>query len=233
MNVYLRTLLFYLLLVFAPLAQAVQPLPSHLIDLSSDQGWHYLKTNANENTVKMLSHFTTQNTTTYCGVASVVMVLNSSKLEKPADPDHKPYHYFTQDAFFTDAVKKIISPEVVKDNGITLDQLAQITNTFGLHAQAFHANHIKNFSKLLKDALDNQQFVIANFSRQAMGQEGGGHHSPVVAYTHRHGEDWFLMLDVARYKYPAYWVKAQDLWAAVNTEDKDANAYRGVLVISG
>jgi hypothetical protein len=40
------------------------------------------------------------------------------------------------------------------------------------------------------------------------------------------------MLDVARYKYPPAWVKAADLWQAMNTEDSDAQAKRGFVVVS-
>jgi hypothetical protein len=43
-------------------------------------------------------------------------------------------------------------------------------------------------------------FVLVNYSRKTIGQERGGHISPLAAYdskTHR-----FLVLGVARYKYP-------------------------------
>lgn len=52
--------------------------------------------------------------------------------------------------------------------------------------------------------------------------------SPLAAYDLQ--SDRFLLLDVARYKYPAYWVKTEDLWNAVNT--KDDNTYRGFIMIS-
>ena len=45
-----------------------------------------------------------------------------------------------------------------------------------------------------------------NYLRKAIGQERGGHISPLAAYDAK--SDRFLILDVARYKYPPVWVKA-------------------------
>jgi hypothetical protein len=50
-----------------------------------------------------------------------------------------------------------------------------------------------------------------------MGQETGGHISPLAAYDSK--SDRFLILDVARYKYPPVWVSASDLFVAMNTTD--------------
>ena len=59
------------------------------------------------------------------------------------------------------------------------------------------------------------RFVIVNYLRKALGQEIGGHISPLAAYDSE--ADRFLILDVARYKYPPVWVKASDLFDAMNT----------------
>ena len=73
--------------------------------------------------------------------------------------------------------------------------------------------------------------MIVNFLRSALGEERGGHFSPLGAYDEK--EDRFLVLDVARYKYPPAWVRATDLFAAMNTPDSDNdNQTRGYVVIS-
>jgi hypothetical protein len=41
-----------------------------------------------------------------------------------------------------------------------------------------------------------------------------------------------LILDVSRYKYPPVWVKAADLWKAMNTTDTSVNKTRGFVVVS-
>jgi len=244
MKIQLRSVIFTLLLIVTPLTYAVLDLPKNLVDLSSQEGQNFLensrkhseknswKRKTEGNTLKLLSNFTTQNTTTYCGVASLVMILNSSNLTKPDDLLHVPFHYFTQDNFFNPQVEAIVPADVVKDIGITLDQLTSIANSFDLPAKALHANEIgslKHFRKELIKALSKHQFVVVNFSRDGLGQVGGGHHSPLAAYDEKN--DRFLLLDVARYKYPPYWVKTEDLWNGVNTTDNDAKATRGIIVI--
>ena len=74
------------------------------------------------------------------------------------------------------------------------------------------------------------QYVIVNYLRRHVGQERGGHISPLAAYDA--DADRFLILDVSRYKYPPVWVKAEDLFAAMNTPDSDnENRSRGFVLI--
>lgn len=73
--------------------------------------------------------------------------------------------------------------------------------------------------------------LIVNFSRDRITdphKATGGHFSPVAAY--HEGTDSFLVLDVARYKYPPFWIKAELLWESMNTTDP-ARGYVVVLPI--
>ncbi|WP_058534654.1 phytochelatin synthase family protein [Legionella saoudiensis] len=209
---------------------AVEPLPDNLIDISSKPGMVLFRKNINQNLLKLLEHFTTQKTVTYCGIASAVMVLNSSGLAAPIDFQHAPYHYFTQEDFFNEQVRQVITPEEVQKEGISLSRLNMVIKRFGLNSEVFFANDLSKdeFRSLLKNALLNQQFIIVNFLRSALQQQGDGHHSPIAAYDEK--TDQFLILDVARYKYPAYWVTVDDLWSAVNTKDNEI--YRGFIIIN-
>ncbi len=222
-------LIGFLFLILTRAVFAVEPLPANLVSLNSRPGLILFKRDMTLNSLKLLSHFTTQETVTYCGVASVVMVLNATNKTPPLDSIHTPYHYFNQVDFFNADVKQIISPEEVQKKGIDLLTLSKIVTSYGLDAKPFHANQLtlEKFRELLAHAIANQQFVIVNFLRSALGQQGGGHHSPIAAYDKK--TDQFLLLDVARYKYPAYWVKTATLWKAVNTKDK--SGYRGVILI--
>ena len=75
------------------------------------------------------------------------------------------------------------------------------------------------------------EYVIVNYLRRTIGQERGGHISPLAAYDAE--TDRFLVLDVSRYKYPPVWVKAEDLFAAMNTPDSDnENRTRGYVLVS-
>ncbi len=217
--------------VFTGTVYAVEPLPDNLIALDSPAGEKILAGHVHDNTLRLLEQFTTQKTTTYCGVASAVMVLNASDIPAPVTPEYAPYAYFTQDAFFTDKVSAIIKPEVVARQGMTLTELASAISTYGLNATPYPAQKmdVKAFKKIAITALAEDQFVIVNFLRTQLQQAGGGHHSPIAAYDKK--TDRFLMLDVARYRYPSYWVKTEDLWNAMNTMDGEHYS-RGLIVIA-
>ncbi|MFA6036585.1 MAG: phytochelatin synthase family protein [Legionellales bacterium] len=217
---------------------AQEPLPSNLLELNSEHGTALLKRSSTPNTTELLQNFTTQQTMMNCGVATAVIVLNSTIIDQaPTDPAYEnqygyDYSYFTQNTFFTDEVLEIITPEQVETNGMTLAQLSDVMNTYGLLTLPVHADDLTliKFRAIVREALANGQFVTANFLRTGLGQNGGGHHSPIAAYDA--ATDQFLILDTARYRYASFWVTADDLWDAINTVDNDANDYRGFLIIA-
>jgi hypothetical protein len=92
---------------------------------------------------------------------------------------------------------------------------------------------VDEFRKLASESLAGKnRFVIVNYLRRALGEEIGGHISPLGAYDEK--SDRFLILDVARYKYPPVWVKTAHLFDAMNTPDSDNdNKTRGYALISG
>lgn len=226
----LRRLIITCLLLFNFNAYSLKALPDNLINFVSPNSLTMSKDSFNVNTLRFLSNFTTQKTTTYCGVASLVILLNSSDLTPPSDSTHVPYYYFSQEDFFTDTVKQIVTPEVVAQKGITLTQLNQIVHAYGLKSEVVYANDIdvSQLREKLKQAFAQNKGVIINFLRTKLGLEGGGHHSPLAAYDKKN--DRFLVLDVARYKYPAFWVSTEQLWQALYTQD-DTGEYRGLIII--
>ena len=71
----------------------------------------------------------------------------------------------------------------------------------------------------LKAALiDPDARVMINYDRKGLGQVGGGHFSPLGAY--HSSTDSFLIMDVAKYKYPPVWVGADTLHGAMATVDR-------------
>lgn len=73
--------------------------------------------------------------------------------------------------------------------------------------------------------LHSEAFVVVSFCRAKLGQTGSGHFSPVAAY--HAASDSVLVLDVARFKYPPYWVPVTDLWAACSAVDPATGRARG------
>jgi hypothetical protein len=229
MKIKLCLSLFCFLFLSFNTVNAIETLPDNLINLTGKSGMSLLKRDLSENTLKLLDQFTTQESVTYCGVASVVMILNAININPPVASKYQPYRYYTQEDFFTEKVQKIISQQEAAIIGITLEQLGKIIETFNLKTKIYYANELdeSTFRKTLQMALAKQQFVIVNFLRTGLHEKGGGHHSPLAAYDEQ--TDRFLLLDVARYKYPSIWVSTADLWSAVHT--LDGQTYRGFVVI--
>jgi hypothetical protein len=116
---------------------------------------------------------------------------------------------------------------------MTLTQLGAILASYGTTARVRHADDdgLDDFRRTASRQLATPGgHVIVNYLRRAIGQESGGHISPLAAYDA--GTDRFLILDVSRYKYPPVWVGASELFAAMNTVDADnAGRRRGYVLI--
>lgn len=179
-----------------------------------------------------LRYFVTQKELSYCAIASSVVVLNSLDIPAPANPDLYPYQLFNQDNIFTDQVLKIISPTIVGYQGTTLDELNQLLSTFTVNVERVYASN-SGVDKFRSDAIaalkSPNKRLLVNFDRKALQQEGGGHVSPVVAY--HEAQDRFLVLDVARYKLPSYWVKSEHLFKAMSGIDDRAKRSRGYVIV--
>lgn len=216
------------------LAQTL-PLPRNLITFSSAQGEQLLlASKAREDYWPLSIQFVTQNNQAYCGVASMVMVLNALSIPAPVAPEYSPHHVFTQANFFNnEQTRKVIAPEVVSQKGMTLDQLGQLLGSYSVKVKVYHAGQtsLEDFRKLVAENLKQENnFVLVNYLRKAIGQEKGGHISPIAAYNEQ--TDRFLILDVSRYKYPPVWVKAADLWQAMATMDSESGKTRGFVLVS-
>ena len=210
-------------------------LPDNLTGFDTETGEELLvESDAREAYFPLASNFLTQKTQSYCGVASIVMVLNSLGVAAPAVPEFEPYRTFTQDNVLDEATDTVLPRATLAEIGMTLDQIGGILNQKGVKAVVHHAadSSIDDFRTSAREALGKKgSFVIVNYLRKAMGQEKGGHISPLAAYDVE--SDRFLILDVARYKYPPVWVTTADLFAAMKTTDSDnENKTRGFVLVT-
>jgi len=225
---------FFLLLVFLffPIALPAQqlPLPKSIIPLDSLVGRKILAEHLHNHFLKLNNQFLTQKNQTYCGIASIVMVLNALDIKGPTDPIYTPFRPFTQDNFFSIANASAISLDVLAKEGMTLDQAASLLITLPVHSKALHADELslEEFRAFLKNEKNNR-YIVVNFLRDVLQEQKGGHFSPIGAYDQKY--DRVLILDVARYKYPPIWVKVKDLWRAINTMDSSSKKSRGLLFI--
>jgi hypothetical protein len=185
------------------------------------------------------SGFDAQINQAYCGVASAAALLNSLRssavnLTLPIDSIYSPYPYATQKDLLE---SKCSRHNVVRHNatfdgvfhtpgGLSLLQVKALlqcylpADTWQVIATQVDPNVISRdqFRKDIAGALrDSQARVMINYNRAVLGQHGGGHFSVIASYSKE--RDAFLIMDVAKYKYPPVWVSVGRLHAAAGTPD--------------
>jgi hypothetical protein len=209
--------------------------PPNLIALDSAQGRQLLLSADTTAAYFPLSEqFTTQVNQAYCGVASTVMILNALHMPAPRSAELGELSVFDQQNVFDDKAEAAVSRDVVEHMGMTLDQLGAFIGAHGLKVEVHHASD-SDVDGFRRDAIAHlgapDQYILINFLRSALNEKIGGHISPLAAYNAK--ADRFLLLDVSRYKYPPVWVTAQELFAAMNTPDKDnMSRSRGFVDVS-
>ncbi len=220
------------------IAQA-QSKTGELIFLDSEVGEQLLfDSQARRDYIPLSLEFVTQDNLAYCGVATLVMILNALELEAPEAPNHTipglvSYRFFTQENVFeNEKTHEVIKPEVVAKQGMTLEELEGLFASYPVEVQTFHGDEV-SLQQFRQLAVQNLQqpgnFIVVNYLRRSLEQKGGGHISPVAAYHEQ--SDRFLILDVARYRYSPVWVEAEALWEAMKTVDSVSGKTRGFILI--
>jgi hypothetical protein len=220
-----------LALVIALFAQ-LQPLPPTLVPLDSDEGRRLLiESGANRDFFPLASHFATQPSTSFCGVTSAVMILNAMPIAAPPVPELAPFRAFTEANIFDAEGASGLTAARVSGGGLTMDQLAHLlrVNHAAVEESFADASSLEAFRAQAAAALaSGERFVLVDFLRAELGQDMGAHWSPLAAY--HAASDRFLVLDVARFRYPPYWATAADLYRAMKTGDLDSGKSRGWLL---
>jgi hypothetical protein len=231
------------------------PVPSRLTSLLELEGQKLLDAcDSCANFPAIAASFTTQITQAFCGVASSVTVLNASPVRKPLTDPYRPYRYFTQCNIFNDRAKERLDLDTVSNEGLTLAQAAYLLNAQeGVDATCYHAGRsgtvaarsatdgvpgcriagsAAQFRVAAEHVLDLPgHYLLVNFSRATLSDDdiGGGHFSPLAAYNG--AADELLLMDVARYKYPPFWVDTDLLWDAMATIDTSSGRHRGYILV--
>jgi hypothetical protein len=117
---------------------------------------------------------------------------------------------------------------------MTLEELGKALKTYPVEVEVHFASAgtAADFRKRAATILAERDCVLlVNYFRQEMGQEGGGHISPLAAYHDAEGGR-VLILDVARYKYQPVWVQSDTLWRGMMAQDEESKKSRGFVVVS-
>lgn len=189
------------------------------------------RSESKENLWSLLRFYETQNHYAYCGIASAVMVFNSLAIEAPPSQLLKGKPFFLQQEFFTDTVNKVLNKEDVEKFGMSLNDMTGVLPVFSVNFMKYEAVNLPHadMRQVIVNALRNpKQRVMALYLREILGQGSGGHWSPIAAYDSI--SDSFLVLDVARFKYPPQWIHAPDFFNAMQTTNKSGKS-RGFIIL--
>jgi hypothetical protein len=180
---------------------------------------------------------------------------DDATVTKPRDPGLFPAEYrkmlppgmdpvfarYTQSTFFdeqTTGVKtrdqffgKPKAPGAKPSPGLELREFHGILRAHGLDAELRVADDKLTDDVIRKELVANlstpDDFVVVNFFRPVLGQQGGGHFSPLGAYDKK--SDSFLLLDVNPNGHTWVWVPAPLLIKAMRTADVTEN--RGYVLV--
>ena len=239
-------------------------LPSNLIALSSRNGkklFHQALTDGYaESYFPLAEQFLTQGEPAYCGLTTLVMVLNALSID-PNVRWKSGWRWFDDEIIMNGCC---IDKKRIKEVGITMDQfkmmgrcngaivdifrprqdeLTQVPTTHITHLknrgrQYPHENgninlfrkHVKKYVQLQSDDTEYANSFIVASYLRSALQQTGDGHFSPIAAYHE-DSDKVLILDVARFKYTPHWVSLEELYKAMTDIDETTGLSRGWFII--
>ena len=205
-------------------------LPPPCIELSSPQGTQLFTESLlgghATSFFRLIEQLHTQNEPEYCGLASLVTVLNALEVD--------PKRIWKGNwRFFSEELLSVCEPlQKVKSGGINFDKLARLAKCNGLHVEAYREASLETFTHAVRQAsTTSSSCLILAYARSVLGQTGGGHYSPMGAYHPESNQ--ILILDCARFKYRPHWAPLELVHRAMQVVDEeDTKKPRGYMVMS-
>jgi len=214
--------------------------------------------NAKADFPALANQFEAQSNIFFCGPTSAAIVLNAVRgrsadlprdrgrlspddlrnLRSDANPVAPRY---TQDNVISKGEKTraqvlgepvVVNGKPVRDFGYQLRQFDQMLRANGLVTRVVVVDDNKPEAEVRADLIANlaraDDYAIVNYRREAVGQPGGGHISPLGAYDAQ--SDSFLVLDVNPAAAAWVWMPAATLIKGMRTFDTVEN--RGYVLVS-
>lgn len=230
-------------------------LPQGLTQFSSPEGrilfQEALASNYAESYFPLAEQFLSQSDPAYCGVTSLIMVLNAFGIDPNVRWKGGWRWYGCEDMILENCC---IDRERVQRVGILMKEFQSLGRCQGLNITlkrptrtlqsssssiASECYELGQFRKDIQTMVRNPPsfeheesvggFMVVSFDRASLGQTGDGHFSPIAAYHEE--SDRCLILDVARFKYAPYWVSVTDLFEATKPLDPTTMQSRGWFMI--
>lgn len=215
------------------------------------------RTSAKRDFAPLANQFEAQATIAFCGPTTAAIVLNAARppgSEAPRDRSRLqpsdalylpksleltvPRH--TQESVIATGKKTraqvfgepaTINGRLLRDGGYQLRQLDEMLQAHKLVTRLVIVDATTVEVNIRRDLVDNLSregdFVIVNYQREAVGQSGGGHISPLAAYDA--ATDSVLVLDVNPSHYPWVWMPIPTLIHGMRTRDTVEN--RGYILV--
>lgn len=251
-------------------------MPHSLIQFSSPEGRKLFQESLSDGMAKaffpLSEQFLNQSDPAYCGVTTLIMVLNAIGI----DPNVRwkgGWRWYGSEEMILESC--CIDPERVRRAGILLEEFQSLGRCQGLkidmkrplplesrdfedgdgyrdaqsnkkyyslddfrsdiiqlvqHPPVYDYENSSMDEETDSAIIGSGGFMVVSFSRSTLGQTGDGHYSPIAAYSAE--TDRCLLLDVARFKYPPYWVSVQDLYESTRPRDGMTNKSRGWFIMS-
>jgi glutathione gamma-glutamylcysteinyltransferase len=175
----------------------------------------------------LAEQFHTQADPAFCGLGTLVMVLNALAIDPGPGRSWKgPWRWFAEEHL--DCCRPLSD---IEQNGLTIPQVACLARCNGarVEIQYAQATNSEAFRQAVRKAASTagEPHLVLSYDRATLNQTGGGHFSPMGGY--HVGRDLVLILDVARFKYPPHWVPLEDLFRAMLSNDAATSRSRGFL----
>eukprot|EP00545_Synedropsis_sp_CCMP1620_P009370 CAMPEP_0119007408 /NCGR_PEP_ID=MMETSP1176-20130426/2991_1 /TAXON_ID=265551 /ORGANISM="Synedropsis recta cf, Strain CCMP1620" /LENGTH=401 /DNA_ID=CAMNT_0006959549 /DNA_START=28 /DNA_END=1233 /DNA_ORIENTATION=- len=219
-----------------------RPLPSTCVALSSPQGRQLFESALKHKGLKsffvLMEQFTTQSEPAYCGISSLVMVLNALAVD-PRRLWKGPWRWYHEEL-----LNCCMDLEDIKKTGITLNVFVCLAKCQGLKAEKHLAEDttLEEFRQAVESTSVEKDdggegflecddpLLVVSYNRQVIKQTGTGHFSPIAAFDKE--SDQVLILDTVRFKYGAHWVPLPLLFDAMLPVDPDTGKSRGYVLLS-
>jgi hypothetical protein len=205
----------------------------------------------------LANQFEPQSNSAFCGPTSVAIVLNTVRARagdlprdksrlRPEDGQYLPpgadlsVPRYTQENIFGKSQKTraqvlgetvTINGKPMRDFGFQLRQLDDLLRAHGMSTRMVVVDDAKSESAIRTDLIGNLSqggdYAIVNYRREAVGQKGGGHISPLGAYDAV--SDSFLVMDVNPTAAGWVWMPTATLVRGMHSFDTVEN--RGYILV--
>lgn len=206
-------------------------LPRSCVSFTSDEGKAIFRDSLLADDMncyfQLASQYRTQDEPAFCGLSTLVMVLNTLEVD-PKKVWKGPWRWYHENM-----LDCCIPLSVVEETGITMDQFACLAACNLLNVKMVRTDETASeddFRALIRTIVrSTDQVLVVTYSRACLEQTGDGHFSPIGGYSTK--RDMVLIMDTARFKYPPHWVSLSALFKAMQQIDKASGNSLGLNIL--